>query len=71
MRAPFVLRAQIAWTVLTGRYISISVGDSYNRGTAYRVDVEPRSVAWWKARRERKAIREAKRDAYEKAKEVV
>lgn len=82
MRAPFVLRAQVAWTVLTGRYISISVGDSYQRGTAYRVDVEPRSVSWWKARRERKAIRDivrserrqpkaAKRAAYEKAKEVV
>jgi hypothetical protein len=70
MRAPFVLRAQVAWTVLTGTYRQISVGD-FREGVTYRVELEPRSVSWWKRRRDRRMIAAAKRAAYEKSKEVV
>lgn len=70
MKAPLALRAQVAWTVLTGTYQQISVGD-FREGTTYQVDVQPRSVTWWKRRNERKQIAAAKREAYEKSKEVV
>jgi hypothetical protein len=70
MKAPFVLRLQVAWTVLTGSYRQISVGD-FREGTAYRIDIEPRSVTWWRRRNERRRIKAEKRAAYEKSKEVV
>lgn len=66
MKAPFVLRAQVAWTVLTGTYRQISVGD-FREGTAYRIDLEPRSVTWWKRRNARRQIKAAERAAAQEA----
>jgi hypothetical protein len=71
VKAPFVLRAQVAWTVLTGRVLSISVATGRFETPQYRLELEPRSVERWRQRNLRRAVAREKRAAYEKSKEVV
>ncbi len=50
MRAPFILRFALAWAVLIGHYVAISVATIPGQAMSYRFDVHADTVKRWRAR---------------------